>query len=404
MKQSGAKWLFVVCCLLAAGALVQDFRFDASARQARTAALRVERDIGSLRATLAELRGGQTAYLATGQGPDFWMRRVTDLATQMESGLGGLRGLVGSPEAQSQVSAAETALADLLSIDKRARQAIETEQRFLASDVIFAEGLNTTQVLADALLTVAVAENAALDAQIVRDARIRLALTTAALLLVIVAGLTLAQAQRQPASPASAAATMAQMLRELPPPVRAAPLPSASTPISAVRQPLSAVSPGSAADLTEAAELCVDLARVLDAKDIPALLGRAAGVLDATGVVVWVVNRQGDTLAPVLSHGYSDRVISKLGRLDVAADNITSVCFRTMRPQTMPGVGQPGTTSAIAVPLVTAEGCNGVIAAELQAARPADQCVAIARIIAAQFATMISPTESSGEAARAAEA
>ncbi len=403
MRKNGARWLFVVCCLLAIGALVQDFRFDASSHQARTAALRVEREIGSLRSTLAELRGGQTAYLATGQGPDFWMRRVSDLAVQMESGLSRLRSQVESSEAQTQLAAAKTALADLLAIDARARQAIAGDQRFLASDIVFAEGLNTTQTVFDALSHAAEAETTSLETRLVSEARVRLALTSAALLLVMVAGLALAQSQRQPASPASAAATMAQMLRDLPPPVRvpAAPPAAQPPPMQAVASVVPSVSE---ADLTEAAELCVDLARVLDARDIPALLGRVAKALGATGVVVWVVNRPGDTLSPALSHGYSDRVVAKLGQLDAAADNLTSVCFRTLRPQSMPGVGQPGATSAIAVPLVTADGCTGVLAAELEVAKPAAESLALARIIAAQFATMIGPSEAASAPARVAEA
>ncbi len=41
----------------------------------------------------------------------------------------------------------------------------------------------------------------------------------------------------------------------------------------------------------------------------------------------------GSTLRPSLTHGYSDKVIAKLGVLDVAADNVTSLSFRSMRPQ-----------------------------------------------------------------------
>ena len=44
-------------------------------------------------------------------------------------------------------------------------------------------------------------------------------------------------------------------------------------------------------DLSTAARVCSDMARVLDAGDLPGLLARAAGVLDAPGVIVWVADR-----------------------------------------------------------------------------------------------------------------
>jgi FtsP/CotA-like multicopper oxidase with cupredoxin domain len=137
----------------------------------------------------------------------------------------------------------------------------------------------------------------------------------------------------------------------------------------------------------------VDLARVMDSRDIPALLGRAANALEASGVVIWVASGDGQSLVPALTHGYSSKVVSRLGSLEVAADNITSACFRSARPQTMAGVGQPGATSAVAVPLITADGCNGVLAAELRVAKPPMEVMALARIIAAQFAAMVTPAE-----------
>jgi hypothetical protein len=218
------------------------------------------------------------------------------------------------------------------------------------------------------------------------------------LLLVIGAGVAGAFA-RPPETAASAAAAVAQMLRDLPPPVKP-PAPSmTSAPAPKPPAPVPALS---ANDLTEAADLCVDLSRVLSSEDVPALLGRASNVLGATGLVVWVADERGDSLVPALWHGYSERVVAKMGPLDAGGDNITSVCFRTGRPQSMPGVGQPGATSAIAIPLVTAAGCHGVMAAELTAARPPVEGVALARIIAAQLAAMVAPSDESSGGAVAA--
>jgi hypothetical protein len=393
MNDNRARWLFLIACLLALAAVVQDFRFDAASRRSDQATTKILQEAATLRTRMAELRGGQTAYLATGQGPDFWMRRVTDVATELETGLGRLRAEATTPEAQGHFATAGSALTELLAVDKRARQALGGDQRFLASDILFAEGLGPAQTFVDAVAAGAAAELAAFGTAEARQARLRLAMMPTALLLVIAAGVVWAQSKRKN-TPASAAASMAQMLRDLPPPVKA---PTAATVTASSPAPRSA-QPVSASDLAQAAELCVDLGRVLSADDVPVLLGRAAGVLNASGLVVWVVTGTGDALVPALSHGYSEKVIAKLGALDPAADNITSVCFRTMRPQSMPGIGQPGATSAIAVPLVTADGCHGVLSAELPVAKPASESVALARIIAAQLAAMTSPAEAAGGA------
>jgi hypothetical protein len=59
-----------------------------------------------------------------------------------------------------------------------------------------------------------------------------------------------------------------------------------------------------------------------------------------------------------------------------------------MTPQTIRGaIDGPG---AIAVPLISASGCVGVLAAEMQGGSN-DGCTAVARMIAAQLATLVSP-------------
>jgi hypothetical protein len=226
---------------------------------------------------------------------------------------------------------------------------------------------------------------------------LRLALAPLSLLAVL--GLAFA-AGRSSRAPESTPATIADMLRELPPPVK---LPAATTntpaPIKLTAPPPPPVVP---VNLADAAELCVDLARVMDARDMQALLERTAKVLEASGVILWVVNQDRTSLLPVFTHGYSERVLLKLNALDVNEDNVTSLSYRTVRPQLLPGTG-PGTTSAIAVPLVTAGGCNGVLAAEVYETKPSSDFIALSRVIAAQFATMVNPCETTATA-HAAEA
>jgi hypothetical protein len=385
-------------------AIVQSFRFSQSHEVGRAALLAVEREGGVLLGRLTELRGAQMAYLATGQGPDFWMGRAADLAGNLEHGISQLRTGLTSSAAQSQLDTALVAVTDLMQLDARARTAIEADQRFLASDVIFADGVAAAQRVSDAIEAARVAERGALEATLERDRVLQLALFPAALVLVLIsAWLAGSGRPRQPAR--SEAEAVAQMLRDLPPPVKApgvavSLVPPVATPPA--RPSPAAATEAPAINLTEAAELCVDLARVIDGRDLPLLLQRAARTLDATGVIVWVIDTEGTRLTPALAYGYSDRVLAKLGPLDVNADNVTSLSFRSMRPQAMPGAGASGASSAIAVPLVTTAGCNGVFAAEVPGTKPADDCLAVARILAAQLASMLSPLEPSSQ--RAAEA
>jgi hypothetical protein len=251
-------------------------------------------------------------------------------------------------------------------------------ERLLASDVIFGDGLDASQRLATAIAAVRAPEQAqALDAA-TRVTRWRLGLTALALLV----ALAVAVYAGRSAAPAPPAPTIAEMLRDLPPPVKPAPVP--------VARPAAPSPPPAYAKLPEAAELCVDLARVLDSRDIPGLLERAARVLDARGCIVWIGDPGGEMLRPALTHGYPEKIVLRLGVLETTADNVTSLAFRTLRPQTISGA--PGSAGAIAVPIVTASGCTGVLSAETRDCKPAPEMIALARILAAQFATMVAPS------------
>ncbi len=403
--------LFVVSALLASAAAFQAFRFSQSDQLNRTRLASLERESGNVLVTLSEMRGAQMAYLATGQGPDFWMRRATELATQVDSGLTRMRSVTTDLVAHSHLDAASTALADLVQLDGRARSAVDGNQRFLASDIVFADGLGSAQQLAESVRAARNADTAAVEAVLARDRVMQMALVPASLVLVLITAWLAGSSRRSGAPARSEAEELAQMLRDLPPPVKAPGIPATitapvATPPSAARLAVTPVSPTAetqpavpALNLPDMAELCVDLARVIDGRDMPALLNRAAGCLGATGIIVWVIDTAGVRLTPALTHGYSERVLSRLGTLEVAADNVTSLSFRSVRPQVMPGDGSTSTSSAVAVPLVTTEGCTGVLSAEVPGQVPTTECVAVARILAAQLAAMLTPVEPSAQQA-----
>jgi len=93
-----------------------------------------------------------------------------------------------------------------------------------------------------------------------------------------------------------------------------------------------------------------------------------------------------------MCHGYPDKVLSRLRPLQIDGDNVTSLAFRSMQAQTLSG-NTPTDAGAIAVPLITATGCVGVLAAEIRPGKPHPDLLSVARIVAAQFATLVAPID-----------
>jgi hypothetical protein len=143
-----------------------------------------------------------------------------------------------------------------------------------------------------------------------------------------------------------------------------------------------------AQDLLAFAELCTALARVDGGTDIVPLLEEATRLLDAVGVIVWIWDARAVELRPAVAHGYSDRVLAQLPRVDRDTNNATAAAFRAA--QTCVVHSTPDSSGALVVPLMTPAGCAGVLALELQQGREArDEVRALAMIFAAQLATLI---------------
>jgi hypothetical protein len=379
MNKRGLGFLLVLTFLIGIAALAQDYRFHRSLSIQRDAANQTERAIGSAEMALANLRTAEASYLATGQGPDFWMKRGTELSAQIEGLLTTLQSSTTSAEARPHYDAALSALGSLNGIDQKARDAVSHGERFLASDVVFMDAMEANRRLGAEMDAALDAERSAIDDRVNRVERWRLALNAATV--AVMCGLVFLVLRRgEPAEPLTIAPAVEPRL--VPDPVVLAP-----------PAPPPAPDPRPDPNLAEAADVCIDLARVLDGRDVPPLLERAAHVLDARGLVLWVADDQGATLRPTLAHGYSDRVLQRLGVLGAEADNVTSLAFRSMKTQVL-STSPHGTTSAIAVPLMTSAGCVGVLAAEVRDAAGEVNTVPVAKMFAAQLATLVAPLAS----------
>jgi transcriptional regulator with XRE-family HTH domain len=140
--------------------------------------------------------------------------------------------------------------------------------------------------------------------------------------------------------------------------------------------------------LSSAADVCSRLARALDVRDINALLGDAARLLDAVGVVVWLWDSRATALRASAAHGYSKAALA--GLPDVHADdaNAIAAAYRSGEACVVEGDGE--STGAIVVPALGPAGCVGVLALEVRHGGERDDSLrAFATILAAQLGMLL---------------
>jgi hypothetical protein len=321
MSKRGISVLLGLIVLIAAFTLVQDFRFDARLSRERAAAVAVDRDLEAIGRSLADVLTAQAGYVATGQAPGTWMTRAAEGFNRLTTALDARRKAAPSADARAKYDAIISSVASLASVDEKARASIAQEDRLHAADLIYIDARQTAEVAAADLAAVRVLEEQAAAGTQNKWAMLRLAMNGLALVIVVVIAIYFGRALSilREAPPASTA----QMLRDLPPPVKgsstsivgshAAP----AGPHAAAAHPAAGAPAGARPiPLAAAAELCVDLARILDGRDVPALLERTAALLEAKGIMIWSVDTGGAILRP--SIGQAPAASGGRGQRDVA--------------------------------------------------------------------------------------
>jgi hypothetical protein len=168
-------------------------------------------------------------------------------------------------------------------------------------------------------------------------------------------------------------------------PSEAATVRGAPAPVERPVPPAPSVSPDGWRD---AATLCTDIARVSDSHEVSALLARAASLLNASGIVLWMTANGDGELAPAASTGYDERLVARLGKISRDADNVTAAAYRDAAPKTSAARGDA--SAALAIPLLTPGGPVGVLSAEIREASDVDaQRQALATILAAQLSMLL---------------
>jgi GAF domain len=340
-----------------------------------------------------ELRSAEQAYVAAGQSETFWAAKVTASIDALRGALDALTSSSRSTAVHAAVEAVAQALEDFERVDRRARGYATTGQKLLAADIIFSDGLKATGRILSTLgdvrnVSIAEADGAVRGARLEGITALGASAGVVAIALLLLTGLPRAGASGMPATDDVARPTLDLDLRRQVSP----PAPKSASAVASAAAKRAPETPAGLreADLLGLASICTDLARLTDTGTLPAILERASRALDASGLVLWVVDPDGKELMPVAAHGYPVSMLSRLGSLSVHGENATAAAFRTGLVQTVKG--EHGVEGAIAAPLVGSSGCRGVMSAEVRhegERQPAR--LAAASIVAAQLATLIGP-------------
>jgi len=372
------RWSCVVLALIAIAAAA--FLLIGSEQQLgqQAAALRAfDQHAHDASAALVDARVAQQAYVAAGQDAAFWIVRTAAAIQSATDEVTALR-QTAAAAALTSLDEASATVVEFATVDKRARDYLASGQQLMAGDVIFSEGSDAAATSVRQIETARLAQHQAADVETAAE-RQQQALTAGA-----AAGIVFVVVLLLVAIPRTTSVETAGLVI-LPTPAAAQPL---ATPPTAVRvAPLSSHAQGSV--LKAATEIVTEFGRIHDLDELTRLLGRAAEVMDASGLMVWMGSVAGDDLRPVLAHGYSAKMMARIPPVPRSADNAAAAAYRSgtlQIVQSHPG----GSSGAVVAPILAAEGCIGALSAEIRdGGETSDSVQALAAIFAAQLAGVL---------------
>lgn len=350
--------------------------------------------------SIANLRAAQQAYVAAGQDPTYWTSKASSHWETVTTNLARLRQLSTAPPAQSALTAAAELLDHLTRIDARAHDYAAGGQRLLASDLIFADGMELTTEASSRIELARTREREVRDQTVVRQRRnqtLVLAATVGmgvlvALLLLPAAttkqGAAVANTSPTPASQTSVAGRDRLTLANFDLDGRATAQRDGVRAAEARDAAADQADGKAAAGLRAAAALCVEFGKVCDTQELVALLERAALLLNASGIIIWIGDPSGRELRPALGYGYPPQALARMGSIPRDADNATAAAYRVAEMQTVQSEG--GAPGAIVAPLIATANCVGVMTAEVRSGSESREPIqALATIVAAQLAGFV---------------
>ena len=315
---------------------------------------------------IAGVGAAQHTYVAPGAPDPRAFERMTSLVRQIYDDAAALKPLLRSADGEGAVQALNAATGDLIAADARIRENLRLGQNAMAADVIFSDGRSTLDAMTARVRGIRAAEQTFYQAERVRLARQRWTVLAAAAL-TWMAGLLILVPARRAAEVAVAPAQPAEFPQE--------------TPVANVLTTPASV------DLAAAADLCAALSRLTTTAALPPLLARAADLLDAPGIILWM--GAGEELFAVAAHGYRPEIVARLGSIARGSDNATAAAWRTGQATIV--AGDAAGNGAVVTPMFGPDACIGALAVELRNGREQDPATcAVAAMIAAQLATVVS--------------
>ena len=377
----------VAAVLVAAAALGGFFVFDAYRRAAdlEKTAREVNSRIDQMITTAGEVEAAQRAYVAPGQPQQPWFERSAMLLQQFREVQSGVRSLLKSHDALAAIDTVNEQFKTVVVIDNKTREYVQQGESLLAADLIFSEAHDSIGVAVKTLRAVDASEQEAV-ARLQSDLERRQWGTLAAIAVIWCAGLVLL-------TPSTRSHQTDQSFSNLG-------LSDRTQTDSESGRAETLSTPAPQPNLGLVADVCGALARTADTQSLRDALARAASVLEARGIVVWI--GAGEELFPAVAFGYDDRIVARLRPIPRNAANATAAAWRSAQMRTVPADAE--SHGAIAVPLSGVNGCVGVFAAELRNAREQDAATqAIASVIAAQLVAIVPawPAPSSSQPAAA---
>jgi CHASE3 domain sensor protein len=381
----------IVIVVLLAGAVGAYLGYDTYQRHARvfTQERALLARLDAMLASVNELAVTQRGYFEPsrggGSGTSAQFERVRTLTEELKEHLAALRSQLTEPEALEQTNTLAAALDAFSTTDTRVRTNLANDVYFSAADLVFSASATELRSVTGALITLKDLSTRTAVTGYDRLQR-RAALIAGGVGLVWIIGLFLLAwptpvAAHEPQLPAATDTHVMDAVAPTPP------APPSTEPIASPPPPT--------VDLATAAETCAAMARAGSAAELREVLAEAAGALGASGLVIWL--GAGEELFPVLGHGYDPRMLARIGPLPRNASNATAIAWREAEMQIVSG--EHGRAGAVVVPLVSAQGCIGVLAAEVQSGREADATTrAVTALFAAQLSTIVAawPEPSAG--------
>jgi hypothetical protein len=366
MQRRGTR-IAILCLLLAAGGFAG---FVAWSAQSDVRRLDRARDINSttieaLLSSISTIASVQQAHTDYGRRDVASFARVSLLVDRITTDAAGLRAARVSTVSGERLEEFWTALSALMGADSRARERLAGGDEGGAADAVLASAREHVNILGSSLHAFRTAELKTYQTTRAASAR-RSSVSLAIVATLWAVGLVAFAVWPRRRIVAAVAVEAPSNIQE--------------------RDPAPVVEPAPSIDLTATAALSTELSQLIDQTALSGLLAKAANILGARGVIVWI--GAGGELFAIAAHGYDDALLRRIRPIAREAENATAAAWRRGELLALPA--DAGGYGAIVAPLLGPAGCVGVLAAEVNGERDRDPSTqAVAMILASQLAAVL---------------